>query len=151
MTILLGISRCIICVLKGKSNFCFENLFDKKIFFLIMRGNLIHKLPHMNILNTQNSENMLTPAQFLEWFLSPKTIEGRYITKELNEEMIKQTLNLKIFFTEDDTRRLFECVDPKDCLYIIAGIIHRIQWEQSLAYSRKNGVSQIIEEVLSGK
>ena len=46
---------------------------------------------------------------------------------ELDQKIKKEALDLRSFFTEDDTKQLFDCVDPQKCLYIIDKIIDRIR------------------------
>lgn len=81
----------------------------------------------MNISNTQNSESLLTQSEALIQFFSPKTLEEQFLLEKFSLNMIEEVKEFIPFFTENDARNTFSCTDSKNCLYTVAGIIHRIQ------------------------
>lgn len=81
----------------------------------------------MNTENTKNSEDLSTQSEVLVRFFSPKTVEEQFLLEKFSESMIKEVKEFIPFFTQDDAQDTLSCTSPKNCLYIVAGIIHRIQ------------------------
>ena len=81
----------------------------------------------MNTENTKNSEDLSTQSEVLIRFFSPKTIEEQFLLEKFSVNMIREVNEFIPFFTQEDAQNTLSCTDPKNCLYIVAGIIHRIQ------------------------
>ncbi|MDD2891344.1 MAG: hypothetical protein PHQ95_00035 [Candidatus Gracilibacteria bacterium] len=103
----------------------------------------------MNMLNNKKEPCIGTQVEILEqFFFAPRTIKEIYLLSNFTQDMVPGLRKFIPFFTKRDTEQILACTNPKDCLSMVAGIIHRIQGEQSVIYSRNEVSRTKVERIL---